>query len=357
MSARSTGRWPGRSTGASRPGRPRSSPQAGDEERVVESALRPHSLHDFIGQPRCPRQLALVLEGAKRRGRPPDHVLLSGPPGLGKTTLAMIVGSELGTSVKITSGPAIERSGDLAAMLTNLAPGDVLFIDEIHRIARPAEELLYMAMEDFRVDVVVGKGPGATAIPLEIDPFTLVGATTRAGLLTGPLRDRFGFVGPDGVLRAGRAAAGAAPRSADLLGRRADRRRRGRDRRPLPGHPPHRQPAAAPGPRLRRGAGRRPGHPRRRPGRPRPLRRRRPRPRPARPGRPEALVVRFSGGPVGVSTLAVAVGEEPDTVEEVCEPFLVRAGLLARTPRGRVATEAALAAPRPAAAEGWPPGR
>src|ERR671912_852816 len=168
---------------------------AGDEERVVESALRPHSLADFIGQPKVARQLDLVLEGAKRRGRPPDHVLLSGPPGLGKTSLALIIGSELGTSVKITSGPAIERSGDLAAMLSNLAPGDVLFIDEIHRIARPAEELLYMAMEDFRVDVVVGKGPGATAIPLEINPFTLVGATTRAGLLTGPLRDRFGFVG------------------------------------------------------------------------------------------------------------------------------------------------------------------
>src|SRR3712207_1328063 len=171
------------------------SPQAGDEERVVESALRPHSLHDFIGQPKVARQLALVLEGAKRRGRPPDHVLSSGPPGLGKPSLALIIGWGLGPSVKITSGPAIERSGALAAMLSNLAPGDVLFIDEIHRIARPAEELLYMAMEDFRVDVVVGKGPGATAIPLEISPFTLVGATTRAGLLTGPLRDRFGFVG------------------------------------------------------------------------------------------------------------------------------------------------------------------
>src|SRR6201746_2724684 len=173
---------------------PSVSEQAGDEERVVESALRPHSLADFIGQPKVARQLDLVLGGAKRRGRPPGHVLLSGTPGLGKTSLALIIGSELGTSVKITSGPAIERSGDLAAMLSNLSHGDVLFIDEIHRIARPAEELLYMAMEDFRVDVVVGKGPGATAIPLDVEPFTLVGATTRAGLLTGPMRDRFGFV-------------------------------------------------------------------------------------------------------------------------------------------------------------------
>src|SRR3978361_2192268 len=192
-------------------------PRAGDEERVVESALRPHSLHDFIGQPKVARQLALVLEGAKRRGRPPDHVLLSGPPGLGKTSLALIIGSELGTAVKITSGPAIERSGDRAAMLSNLSSGDVLFIDEIHRIARPAEELLYMAMEDFRVDVVVGKGPGATAIPLEINPFTLVGATTRAGLLTGPLRDRFGFAGQvesDEAADLQRVLA----RSADLLG-------------------------------------------------------------------------------------------------------------------------------------------
>src|SRR3978361_709097 len=170
-------------------------PRAGDEERVVESALRPHSLAEFIGQPKVARQLDLVLEGARRRGRPPDHVLLSGPPGLGKTSLALIIGSELGTSVKITSGPAIERPGDPAAMLASRPCGDGLFIDEIHRIARPAEELLYMAMEDVRVDGVVGKGPGPTAIPLEINPFTLVGASTRAGLLTGPLRDRFGFVG------------------------------------------------------------------------------------------------------------------------------------------------------------------
>ena len=140
-------------------------------------------------------QLELVLESARRRGRPPDHVLLSGPPGLGKTSLAMIIAAELGAPIRITSGPAIERAGDLAALLTSLAEGEVLFIDEIHRIARPAEELLYMAMEDFRVDIIVGKGPGATAIPLELEPFTLIGATTRAGLLTGPLRDRFGFTG------------------------------------------------------------------------------------------------------------------------------------------------------------------
>ena len=171
------------------------SPYPEGDEREVEAALRPRRLEDFVGQPRVREQLGLVLTSALRRGRPPDHVLLSGAPGLGKTSLAMIVAAELGAGIRITSGPAIERAGDLAAVLTSLGEGDVLFIDEIHRIARPAEELLYVAMEDFRVDVVVGKGPGATAIPLEVAPFTLVGATTRAGLLTGPLRDRFGFVG------------------------------------------------------------------------------------------------------------------------------------------------------------------
>ena len=313
---------------------------AGDEERVVESALRPHSLADFIGQPKVARQLDLVLEGAKRRGRPPDHVLLSGPPGLGKTSLALIIGSELGTAVKITSGPAIERSGDLAAMLSNLGAGDVLFIDEIHRIARPAEELLYMAMEDFRVDVVVGKGPGATAIPLEINPFTLVGATTRAGLLTGPLRDRFGFVGQMEFYETADLEKVLA-RSADLLGVEL---------------------TSAGSAEI---AGRSRGTPRIAN---RLLRRVRDYAEVRADGRVtvevaraalalydvddlgldrldrsvlDALVSRFGGGPVGVSTLAVAVGEEPHTVEEVCEPFLVRAGLLARTPRGRVATEAA----------------
>src|SRR5437764_2647181 len=162
-------------------------------DRDVEGTLRPRKLDEFVGQPRVREQLELVLESARRRGVPPDHVLLSGPPGLGKTSMAMIVAAELGAAIRITSGPALERAGDLAAMLSNLAAGDVLFIDEIHRIARPAEEMLYLAMEDFRVDVVVGKGPGATSIPLEIAPFTLVGATTRSGSLTGPLRDRFGF--------------------------------------------------------------------------------------------------------------------------------------------------------------------
>src|SRR5262245_30688851 len=167
---------------------------AAEEELDAEATLRPRRLSEFIAQDRVREQLELLLHGAMRRGKPPEHILLSGSPGLGKTTLAMIIAAELGTGLRITSGPAIERSGDLAAVLTSLAAGDVLFIDEIHRIAKPAEELLYSAMEDFRVDVVVGKGPGATAIPLDVEPFTLVGATTRSGLLTGPMRDRFGFV-------------------------------------------------------------------------------------------------------------------------------------------------------------------
>src|ERR1700691_1874345 len=167
---------------------------ADEDDRVIEGALRPKRLSEVVGQNRVREQLSLVLEGALRRGRPPDHVLMSGPPGLGKTTLAMIIAAELGAPLRITSGPAIERAGDLAALLSTLAEGEVLFLDEIHRVARPAEEMLYLAMEDFRVDVVIGKGPGATAIPLDVAPFTLVGATTRAGMLPGPLRDRFGYV-------------------------------------------------------------------------------------------------------------------------------------------------------------------
>lgn len=315
-------------------------PQAQEAEREVDASLRPRQFNEFVGQPKVREQLQLVLESALRRSRPPDHVLLSGPPGLGKTSLAMIIAAELGSPIRVTSGPAIERAGDLAALLTSLTDGEVLFIDEIHRIARPAEELLYMAMEDFRVDVVVGKGPGATAIPLDLAPFTLVGATTRAGLLTGPLRDRFGFTGHMDfydaaeleavLLRSARLlevdirADGAAeiagrsrgtPRIANRLLRRV------RDYAEVRADGVVTEGVARAAlavydvdelglDRLDRAV-------------------------------LDALVRRFGGGPVGVGTLAVAVGEEVETVEEVAEPFLVRAGLLARTPRGRVATPAA----------------
>jgi Holliday junction DNA helicase RuvB len=310
------------------------------DERDVEASLRPKRLTEFVGQPKVREQLQLVLQSALQRERPPDHVLLSGPPGLGKTSLAMIIAAELGAPIRVTSGPAIERAGDLVALLTSLTEGEVLFIDEIHRIARPAEELLYMAMEDFRVDVVVGKGPGATAIPLDLAPFTLVGATTRAGLLTGPLRDRFGFTGHMDFYDPAELEQVLA-RSADLLGITL-------------------RPAGA-----TEIAGRSRGTPRIAN---RLLRRVRDYAEVRADGVVtaevahaalaiydvdelgldrldravlDALVRRFGGGPVGVSTIAVAVGEEVATVEEVAEPFLVRAGLLARTPRGRVATPAA----------------
>jgi Holliday junction DNA helicase RuvB len=316
------------------------SPVARPSESDVESTLRPRNLAEFVGQARVREQLSLVLEGAKRRGSPPDHVLLSGPPGLGKTSLALIIGAELSTAVRVTSGPALERAGDLAAMLSNLVEGDVLFIDEIHRIARPAEEMLYLAMEDFRVDVVVGKGPGATSIPLEIAPFTLVGATTRSGSLTGPLRDRFGFTAhmefysaadlervlrrsaailgvdlrPDGATEIARRSRGT-PRIANRLLRRvrdfAEVRADGAVNLTVARGALKVYDVDELGlDRLDRAV-------------------------------LSALVRSFGGGPVGVSTLAVAVGEEPTTVEEVCEPYLVRAGMLARTPRGRIATAAA----------------
>ncbi len=315
-------------------------PEAVEDEQQVEAALRPRRLAEFVGQQRVREQLTLLLESAQRRGRPPDHVLLSGAPGLGKTSLAMIIAAELGTGIRITSGPAMERAGDLVALVTSLSEGEVLFIDEIHRIARPAEELLYMAMEDFRIDVVVGKGPGSTAIPLDVPPFTLVGATTRSGLLTGPLRDRFGFTAHmepyspreleqvltrsagllgvslrhDGATEiAGRSR--GTPRVANRLLRRvrdfAEVRADGKVTRAVARDALEVYDVDVLGlVRLDRAV-------------------------------LDALVRRFGGGPVGLSTLAVAVSEERETVEDVAEPFLVRSGLVVRTPRGRVATPAA----------------
>ncbi|HAN23567.1 MAG: Holliday junction branch migration DNA helicase RuvB [Microbacterium sp.] len=318
-------------------------PQAVDEtELAIEGALRPTSLAEFIGQPKVRGQLQLLLDAARIQERPADHILLAGPPGLGKTTLAMIVAHESGRPLRLSSGPAIQHAGDLAALLSSLQPGEVLFIDEIHRMARSAEEMLYLAMEDFRIDIMVGKGAGATSIPLDLAPFTLVGATTRSGMLPNPLRDRFGFTAhleyydPAELER-------VVERSAIVLGvelsarARAEiaRRSRGtprianrllrRVRDYLLVHGGAGTDVAAVGAalelydvdpigldRLDRAV-------------------------------LDILIRRFGGGPVGLGTLSVTVGEEADTIESVVEPYLVRIGLMGRTPRGRVATPEAYA--------------
>ena len=327
---------------------------AGDSE--LDASLRPERLDEFVGQARVKEQLELVLAGARGRGSSADHLLFSGPPGLGKTSLAGIVAAEMDADLRTTSGPALERPGDLAAILTNLEDGDVLFVDEIHRLPRAVEEILYPAMEDFALDIVVGKGPGARAIRLPLPPFTLVGATTRTGLVTGPLRDRFGFAARLDFYAADDLVA-ILERSARLLEVRLD-------------------PAGA-----REVARRSRGTPR---VANRLLKRVRDYAEVRADGEVTAEVAQralelfdvdpagldkldrwvletlcesFGGGPVGLSTLAVAVGEEADTVEDTVEPFLIQRGLLARTPRGRVATAAAFThLGLPAPDEAVPPG-
>jgi holliday junction DNA helicase RuvB len=327
-----------------------------DVEQRDEAGLRPRSLAEFVGQRELKEHLTIVLEAAKRRGQPADHVLLAGPPGLGKTSMAGIIAVEMGVHLHVTSGPALERAGDLAAILTKLDDGDVLFIDEIHRLSRVVEEILYPAMEDFQLDIVVGKGPAASSIRLTLPNFTLVGATTRTGMITGPLRDRFGLVArldyydddeleaivvrAAGILKVQISVPGAwevarrsrgTPRIANRLLRRV------RDYAEVRGDGTISEQTAKDGLALFGVDGL---------------------------GLDKvdrailsAICNQFSGGPVGLSTLAISVGEQPETVEDMYEPFLIVQGMIARTPRGRVAMPAAYAhLGLPAPHETRPPG-
>ncbi|MFM8626940.1 MAG: Holliday junction branch migration DNA helicase RuvB [Actinomycetota bacterium] len=311
-----------------------------EHEIAEEAGLRPRSLAEFVGQRELKEHLDIVLGAARQRGQAADHILLAGPPGLGKTTMAGIVATEMNVVLHVTSGPALERAGDLAAILTKLGEGDVLFIDEVHRLSRSVEEILYPAMEDFQIDIVVGKGPAASSIRLSLPRFTLIGATTRTGMITGPLRDRFGLVArldyyepveleaiitrAAGILDVPLDVESAAmiasrsrgtPRIANRLLRRV------RDFAEVRGDGVIDRATAAEALRVF--------------------------------GVDElgldkvdrailkALCGQFEGGPVGLTTLAIAVGEQPETIEDVYEPFLIQCGLLARTPRGRVAMDAA----------------
>lgn len=314
-----------------------SSPEFTSQDVDLELSLRPKTLADYIGQNKVKENLAVYIEAARRRGEPLDHVLLYGPPGLGKTTLSGIIAYELGVNLRVTSGPAIEKPGDLAALLTNLGRGDVLFVDEIHRLSRAVEEILYPAMEDRVLDIMIGKGPSARSIRVDLQPFTLVGATTRAGQLTPPLRDRFGITQrlelyapeqlcdiirrsamlmdipceADGAMELAKRSRGT-PRIANRLLRRV------RDFADVMGNGVIDRDTAAMGlerleidhlglDKLDR--------------------------------RMLDMIIRgYRGGPVGLETLASALGEEAVTLEDVCEPFLMQQGMLARTPRGRCAT-------------------
>jgi Holliday junction DNA helicase RuvB len=317
-------------------------PEPSEGEIVVEASLRPRHLDEFVGQQQLKDHLSIIIEAARRRGQACDHLLFAGPPGLGKTTLAGIVAVEMGVKLQVTSGPALERAGDLAAILTQLDEGDVLFVDEIHRLPRPVEEVLYPAMEDFQLDIVLGKGPAARSIRLDLPRFSLVGATTRTGAITGPLRDRFGLVarldyytaedleaivvraatilGVD-IDGAGAREIASRARGTPRIGNRL--LRRVRDYAEVRGSGDIDHATARDGlvmfgvdelglDKVDRSI-------------------------------LSAVCERFGGGPVGLSTIAISVGEQPETVEDVYEPFLIQRGLLMRTPRGRVAQPAAWA--------------